>query len=296
VNAEVYAIALKTALTEIKNVCPSIKNPLFLMNNGSIIVGEEQTIDPNLEKAVNSLQGLTEKTACIGGLDDLSIDGENGRIYVSRINDMYFITALSRKTDLSNLRTVTGVILPTIIKVLDSISPEAASSPALLEPAPRFPLTPLESMASEPMAEEENVENTEETIAKIEETETTITQEVLEAKKEEEVEPEAPKQITDLPSQQFIVDKFGGFMVRSDTVQIDSDVLQRWSSILNEKEISEVDLETFDGKTARCETKTISDRKLEGRGLIRVPEKLCNTLGLKSGELVRAKPVAQESE
>jgi predicted regulator of Ras-like GTPase activity (Roadblock/LC7/MglB family) len=292
VNAELYAIALKTALTEIKNVCPEISNSLFLMNNGSIIAGEEQTIDPNLEKAVSSLQDLTEKTACIGGLDDLSIDGENGKIYVSRINDMYFITALSRKTDLSNLRTITGVILPTIIKVLDSISPEATSPPTLLEPAPRFPSTPLKSMPSEPIAEEENVEETEETVEKIEEPETPEPQE-LEAKTEEEVESETTKQVISLPSQQFIVDKFGGFMVRSDTVQIDSDVLQRWSSMLDEKEISEIDLETFSGKTARCKTKATSDQKFEGRGLIRIPEKLCVTLELKRGELVRVKPVAE---
>jgi hypothetical protein len=194
---------------------------------------------------------------------------------------------------LSHLRTITGVILPTIIKVLDSISPEAASPPTLPKPAPRFPPTPLKSMPAEPMAEEENVEETEE---KIEEPETPETQEVLEAKIEEEVEPEAPKQIISLPSQQFIVDKFGGFMVRSDTVQIDSDVLQRWGSMLDEKEISEVDLETFSGKTARCKTKAISDQKLEGRGLIRIPEKLCDTLELKRGELIRVKPVAPESE
>jgi hypothetical protein len=293
VNAEVYAIALKTALTEIKNVCPDISNSLFLMNNGSLITGDEQTIDPNLERAVSSLQDLTEKTACIGGLDDLSIDGENGKIYVSRINDMYFITAVSRKTDLSSLRTITGIILPTIIKVLDSISPEAAPPPTLLNPAPRFPPTPFRSMSSEPIAEEENVE---ETVEKIEAPETPETQEVLDAKTEEAVEPETGKQIISLPSQQFIVDKFGGFMVRSDTVQIDSDVLQRWGSMLGEKEISEVDLETFSGKTARCKTKAISDQKLEGRGLIRIPEKLCGTLQLKRGELVRVKPVAQESD
>jgi predicted regulator of Ras-like GTPase activity (Roadblock/LC7/MglB family) len=301
-NEEVYAVALKSALTEIKNICPDISKSLILMNNGTIITVKEQSIDPNLERAVSSLQDLTEKTASIGGLDDLLIDGENGKVYVSRVNSMYFITALPKKTDLTHLRTITGVILPTIIKVLDSISLEAAPPPTPIKPAPRFQLAPLKSMPSmppEPIAEEENVEKTEEAVEKIEEPLTPEAQKIPEEKTEEEVKPEAPKQIINLPSQQLIVDRFdrfGGFMMRSDTVQVDSDVLQRWNSMLDEKEISEVDVETFGGKTARCKVKVINDQKLEGRGFIRIPEKLCDKLELKRGELVRVKPTMPESE
>src|SRR3990170_3279639 len=275
-NEEVYAVALKSALTEIKNICPDISKSFILMNNGTLITVEEQSIDPNLKRAVSSLQDLTEAAASIGGLDDLLIDGENGKVYVSRVNDMYFATALPKKTDLTHLRTITGVILPTIIKVLDSISFEAAPPPTPLKPSPRFQPASLKSMPSEPIAEEENVEETEEAVEEIEEPLTPDTQEIPEVKTEEEVEPEAPKQIINVPSQQLIVDRFGGFMVKSDIVQADSDVLQRWSSMLDVKEISEVDVETFSGKTARCKVKVISDQKLEGRGFIRIPEKLCD--------------------
>jgi len=298
-NEEVYAVALKSALTEIKNICPDISKSFILMNNGTLITAEEQSIDPILKRAVSSLQDLTEAAASIGGLDDLLIDGENGKVYVSRVNDMYFATALPKKTDLTHLRTITGVILPTIIKVLDSISFEAAPPPTPLKPSPRFQPASLKSMPSmppEPIAEEENVEETEEAVEEIEEPLTPDTQEIPEVKTEEEVEPEAPKQIINLPSQQLIVDRFGGFMVKSDIVQADSDVLQRWSSMLDVKEISEVDVETFSGKTARCKVKEISDQKLEGRGFIRIPEKLCDKLELKRGELVRVKPAILESE
>ena len=298
-NEEVYAVALKSALTEIKNICPDISKSFILMNNGTLITVEEQSIDPNLKRAVSSLQDLTEAAASIGGLDDLLIDGENGKVYVSRVNSMYFITALPKKTDLTHLRTITGVILPTIIKVLDSISFEAAPPPTPLKPSPRFQPASLKSMPSmppEPIAEEENVEETEEAVEEIEEPLTPDAQEIPEVKTEEEVEPEAPKQIINLPSQQLIVDRFGGFMVKSDIVQVDSDVLQRWSSMLDVEEISEVDVETFGGKTARCKVKVISDQKLEGRGFIRIPEKLCDKLELKRGELVRVKPAMPESE
>ncbi len=42
---------------------------------------------------------------------------------------------------------------------------------------------------------------------------------------------------------------------------------------------------------AECKVKTISDSKLEGRGLIRIPDKTCDMLEVKKGELVRVKPI-----
>ncbi|NIO37111.1 hypothetical protein GTO27_05345, partial [Candidatus Bathyarchaeota archaeon] len=56
--------------------------------------------------------------------------------------------------------------------------------------------------------------------------------------------------------------------MRADTVQLDADVLERWSSLSDDgKEIKEVEIETFGGRMAECKVKTISDSKLEGRGL-----------------------------
>jgi len=287
-NEETYTLAFKNALTEIKNVCPEINRSFILMSNGALIAGDEQAVDPSVERAVRSLQDLAEKTVSVGGLDGLLIDAENGKIYVSRINSMYLITALSKQTDLTYLRTVSGVILPTILKVLDSISLEVVS-PTPLRSVPRFPSTPFESEPPTPLMEEKAVE---ETAEEIEAPVSSEARDVLAS----ETESESPKRSTDLPSQQLIVDKFGGLMVRSDTVQIDLGILQRWGSSLNLKEIREVDVETFSGKTVRCKAKVISDQKLEGRGLIRIPEKTCETLEVKRGELVKVKPVVPESE
>jgi len=162
-----------------------------------------------------------------------------------------------------------------------------------LSPAPSFQPAPsksMPSMHSEPVVEEKNVK---ETVEKIEKPVNPQAYEALEKlTAEEDGEPEAPKQqITNLPSQQFVVDKFGGFLVRSDTVQIDSDVLQRWSSMIDGKEISEADVETSSGRIARCRIKVISDKKLLGTGVIRIPEELCEKLELNSGERIRVKPV-----
>lgn len=296
-NEEVYTAALKNALVEIKNVCPDISKAFILMDNGTIVAGDEQAIDPSVERAASSLQSLAEKAASVGGLNDLLIDGDKGKVYVSQVNGMYSVMALSKRADLPFLRTVTGIILPTILKVLNGIDSETAL-PAHLKPAPRLPYTQFRPAPSEPLVEEEAVE---ETVKEAEEAEEVKAPEPLEATEAEteaeaeaEAEVESPKPPIDLPSQQLIVDKFGGLMVRADTIQIDFEVLERWSSLLDVKEIREVDIETFSGKTTRCKAKVISDQKFEGRGLIRIPEKTCEALELKRGELIRVKPVVPE--
>jgi len=283
-------------LGEIQNVCPDINKAFILMDNGTIVARDDQALDPSVERAVNSLQSLAEKATSVGGLDDLLIDGDKGKVYVSQVNGMYSVMALSKQADLPFLRTVNGIILPTILRVLNCISPETTLS-IPLQSAPIVPRTQFRPAPSEPQLVEEAVEETLEEPEKAEEIEAPEPLEALEAETEVEAEVEpAHEPITDLPSQQLIVDKFGGLMVRADTVQLDSEILERWSSLLDVKEIREVDIETFSGKTTRCKAKVISDQKFEGRGLIRIPEKTCDALELKRGELVRVKPVVPESE
>ena len=295
-SEEMYANALKTALLEIRNVCPDINHAFILTDNGAIVAGDEQPIDSSIEKAVGSLQDLTEKAASIGGISDFVIDGEKGKVYVSQVNGMYSVMSLSKRADLPFLRTITNIILPTVLKVLHSIDSEASlSTPP--KSTPIVPHTELKLAPSGPQLKEEMVEESIEEPTVEEDNEKPeplkIEAETDEAQEAEESET-AASEVTELPSQQLIVDKFGGLMVRSDSVQVDFEILDRWASTLNVKEIRELDVETFRGKTTRCKAKVISDEKLQGRGIIRIPEKTCDALELKRGELVRVKPVIPE--
>jgi predicted regulator of Ras-like GTPase activity (Roadblock/LC7/MglB family) len=295
-SEEMYANALKTALLEIRNVCPDINHAFILTDNGAIVAGDEQPIDSSIEKAVGSLQDLTEKAASIGGISDFVIDDEKGKVYVSQVNGMYSVMSLSKRADLPFLRTITNIILPTVLKVLHSIDSEASLSTPL-KSTPIVPHAELKLAPSAPKLKEEIIEESIEEPTVEEDNEKPeslkIEAETDEAQEAEEAET-AASEVTELPSQQFIVDKFGGLMVRSDSVQVDFEILDRWASMLNVKEIRELDVETFKGKTTRCKAKVISDEKLQGRGIIRIPEKTCDALELKRGELVRVKPVIQE--
>jgi len=299
-NEEIYAVALKNALIEIKNVCPDINKAFIVMDNGTIVTADEQPVDPGVEKAANSLQSLAEKAISVGSLENLLIDSDKGKVYVSQVNGMYSVMELSKRADLTFLRSVTGIILPTILKVLNGLGSET-TLPTPLKATPIVPRTPFRPAPFEPQEEEaleEKVEEPEKAgvieAPKPFEVPKAEAEAEAEAESEIESEVESTQLRTDLPSQQLIVDKFGGWMVRPDTVQLDFETLERWRSLLDVDEIHEVDIETFNGKTIRCKAKVITDQKLEGRGLIRIPEKACDTLELKRGELVRVKPVISE--
>lgn len=224
-SKDVYADALSNSLTEIKNICPDVSCSFIFTKDGMVVAGDAQAVGTMMEKLARAFESVAENAALIGELDTLLIDAENGKAYISCANDMYLAMITSKNADITYLRSVTRVIIPTILKLLKSIIP-----------------TPLKFVSS----------------------------------------------------QQLVVENITGFreMFTGDTVQIDHEVLKQWSELFDGKEVSEVEVEAVSGKLAQYKVKAINDSKLEGRGLIRMPEKTCQTLEVKKGELVRVKPIA----
>jgi len=295
-----YNVALRNALSGIKNAVPDLNWSFIVTKDGTVISSDEGSVDPGMTKAANSFQSLAEKAGAIGGLDNMLINGEKGNVYVSCVSDMYLVAGLARSADLVFFRTITSAVFPTVLKVLDSIEGSLASAPTPFKSTPAIPFSRFEkpeseSLLTKPAAsefkfdEEPKVEEEEEPA----ETQEPVEPAVSELKAPEEME--LPKQQpVELPSQQLIVDRFSGLMVKADTVQLDAEILKRWSDELDVEGISEVDVETFSGRTVRCKAKVINDAKLEGRGLIRIPEKTCQSLDVRRGELVRVKPVLEQ--
>jgi len=58
-----------------------------------------------------------------------------------------------------------------------------------------------------------------------------------------------------------------------------------------QESIDYVKIETFGGNSTLCKVKEIKDDKLKGKNMIRIPEKVCNTLEIKKGDLVKVKPL-----
>ena len=88
------------------------------------------------------------------------------------------------------------------------------------------------------------------------------------------------------PSKKLVVETLSGFFA-GDSVQIDAETLMELNA---EEIIDKVQVETLNGKAALFTVKRISDVRRRGKNLIRIPEKLCRTLRVKKGDLVKVKP------
>jgi len=274
---EVYTFALKNALNEIRNVCPGITNTFMFREDGEIIVGDENTSQKTMVHVVNAFDGIFEKADAIGGVECITIEGSNGKVNVSWLNDLYFVTVTSRKADMNYVNTVTRVLIPTVLRLLEKICPTPLKSNSPLTETKHQLKIPMDEEFEKPELMEEPVEET-----------------VMEEPKETvEAETKHEPLLSEPPVNQLIVENLGGLLVPSDTVRIDSEILSQWEELYEGRKIEEVEIGTFDGKTMRCKVKTIKDSKFEGKGMIQVPEKVQLALEIKKGELVRAKPIIE---
>jgi hypothetical protein len=234
-NRDPYAIALNNALSEIKKAYPDTKNSFLFTKTGSIISGDQETDETTMNDIIESIQTMKEKAKIIGDLKTIQINGKNGKLTVSTINDMYLILATSKNADKMHIHSITHVILPTILKTLETFTPTHLQTPT-------------------------------------------------------------PKQL--------VVDTLTGFFV-GDSVQIDAETLLEWtknndhnadvnSSPTREniqEIIDHVRIETFGGNSTLCKVKKINNQNLKGKNMIRIPEKICNTLKIKRGDIVKVKPL-----
>jgi predicted regulator of Ras-like GTPase activity (Roadblock/LC7/MglB family) len=122
-SKETYAFALKNALTEIRNVCPDVKTSFLFDKEANVVAGDAETPETRVEKVVKSLEGVLEKADTIGGLNSLVIKGSKGNAHISCVDDMYLTMIASKNADMKYLETVARVLIPTVIKLLDSLGP-----------------------------------------------------------------------------------------------------------------------------------------------------------------------------
>ena len=264
---EVYSFALRNTLNEIQNICPDIKNSFMFKEDGEIVAEDENTPKKVAVHVIDSFDGILEKADAIGGIEGVTLDSSKGRVTISCMNDIYLVTVTSRKADMNYVNTVTHVLIPTILRLLDKINPTSLKNKIpSLEVEIETPATEETEEEIETPVEKSSIETPEETL----ETET--------------LHPEPPVN-------QLIIENLGGLLVPSDTVRIDNETLSQWKEFSDSTRIEQVEVETFDGKITRCKVKPIKDSKYEGKGIIRMPEKIQLNLEVRKGELVRVKPL-----
>jgi len=272
-NDEVYAFALKNTLNEIQNICPDVKNSFMFNEDGEIIAANENTPEKTLVQVVNAFDGIMEKADALGGVEGIIFEGSKGRVSISSVSSFYLVTVTTKDADRNLVDTVTRVLVPTVLRLLEKITS-----------------APLKNIQPKPKIEHE-IEKTEEIEEPFGEPLEKHRIQEPEEPSEPEVRPEAVA--PEPPVNQFIVENIGGLLVPADTVRIDNDILAQWEELYKGKKIEEVEIETFGRKSVTCRVKQIKDSKYEGKGIVQMPEKIQTTLEIRKGELVKVKPVVQ---
>jgi len=268
-ESDVYSFVLKNTLTEIANACPDIQDIFLFKEDGHIISRDEATQEEAAMHAVDALDEVLEKAKALGGTQNISLEGAKGTLNVSLVNDFYLVTVVPEKADLKYVNIFTSVLLPTVLNLLDKIAPALnQNSPSEIvneEPTTRPVIKPDEEQAEETAENQTN----------------------------QDAAQNSPEILPEPQVNQFIVENVGGLFASSDTVRVDCDTLSQWTELYEDKKIEEAMIETFGGKSVRCKLKPLKNSKLEGKGVIQIPEKIQQMLNVGKGELVRVKPVIE---
>jgi predicted regulator of Ras-like GTPase activity (Roadblock/LC7/MglB family) len=278
---EIYTTALYNVLDEMRKVCPDVQHAFVYNEGGEIIAGDSETPQKVMARVMDFFDDIFERAEAIGGVETVTLNGSMGTVKLYNFSGHYFIMVYSAKADVGYIDTIFRVLIPTVLKVLEKLSP-----------------TPLKNTIPPPQPEQPPVEDSTPTGIP---TEIPVEELKLELGEEEAkpptVQEHKPFKETltplEVPAVQLIVENIGGLLVPSDTVRVDSETLANWENAFEGKKIEYVEIETFDGKTARYKVKPTKDRKYAGKGIVQIPEKAQLALEIKKGELVKVKPIIE---
>jgi len=286
-DTEIYSFALKNTLNEIQNICPDIKNSFIYKEDGEIIAANEGTNEQTIVQVIDLFDNILDKAETIGDVESAAFSFSKGRINVSHFNDLYFVTVASNSLDQNYINTISNVLVPTVLKLIEKITTSPIGN--IQTNNERVAEQVVDEIEPEPEPEPEEVaETVEEPEEPSEQVEQFPTKKLRETIKAEEEDSDISSEIT---ANQFIVENIGGLLVPSDTVRVDNETLLQWEKTYDDSPIQQVEIQTFGGRTTQCKVKPLKDSKYAGKGIVQMPEKIQSTLEIKKGELVRVKPI-----
>jgi len=262
---EASSTPLQTIIGEFKNISPELTSAFIFKKDGEILASTEAITEEQAKRLGAAYNDIVDQAEVIGGLEALTIQGVGGQLNVTFMNNCYVVTVSSLAADEKMVKALTCVIVPTVMKLLDQISPalpnnqlfdsekseikqveETVQPPE--EPAPMEPVSDVPAVTSEPIF---------------------------------------PKP----PVNQFMVEKLEGLLVASDTVRVDKDVVAKWGDLYGDKEITQVNVETLEGKAVICKFRPMKEADGNAKGIIKIPDKILQILRTGEGKLVIVKPV-----
>jgi predicted regulator of Ras-like GTPase activity (Roadblock/LC7/MglB family) len=248
-----------------------VSHTFIFTDDGKLIAQDEDTDEETAIRAAEAFNTISKGADTIGGLESVTFYGTSDRVNIFRMNDFYLAMVTSKEDNEKQSSTALArILVPTVIRLTEKIA-NASQEESLRTEKPEF--------------SDQTLLDTEEPEADLQ-AEEAVAVEAEPLEEENEPDPLLP----DPPVTQFMVENLGGLLVASDTVRIDSEVIQQWKDLYEDRAISEVHVETLNGQTTRCKFKPIKNSKQEGKGIIQMPQKIQRTLQTSNGELVMVKP------
>jgi hypothetical protein len=262
--------ALQIIVDEFKNLSPEITFSFIFKKNGEIAACTQPTAQEQSNKLIEAFNNLSHHAQDIGGIQTLSIQGADSQLTITSMNNQYLAMGSTRAADDKIVKSLMNVIVPTVLKLADQAVPEHAVNILPEDNKPEEEPPTEISLQDEPAA---NNDSSPLVLAPI------------------NSEPPLPQP----PASQFMVEKIGGLLVSSDTVRIDAEVIASWSDLYGDKQITDVYIQTLEGKSLSCKFKPLKESNQSAKGIIQIPEKILQTLQTSKGKLVIVKPVITQS-
>lgn len=260
---QAHTNALQTIIGEFKNISPEITNVFMFKPNGEIVASDGVTVEEQCKNLISVFNGISFKAETIGNIENVTIRGTDRHLSITCMNNRYLATVFSREANEKTVKSLTHVFVPTVVGLVDEISESGLpkiSKPEIKQVEEILPIP--ESPPAEPIA-------------------------IPEEPPMFSSDPPLPVP----PVTQFMVEKIGGLLVSADTVRVNSDVIAKWDNLYGDKQITEVHIETLEGKSTTCKFKSVKEASNNARGIIQIPEKILQILQTSKGKLVIVKPV-----
>ena len=218
----VYSLALKTTINEIRNISPEI-SCAFVFKPDEIIAYDDNSNPETVQSTLQVFNEMTNSLDSVGGLDNMVIQGSNGRVsFMQCVNGFYLATVSSNMINEKTLYMLNRVLVPAVIKIVSEITPQGDAQ--------------IDLETIQPEVEESTQEQPVES----------VNSESVEMQEQESLE----LVLTKPPVHQFMAEKSTGIF-QSDTVRVDGDVVAGWNKLFEGKMIDHVIIETLKFKIIR---------------------------------------------
>jgi len=296
---EIRSNSLQTIIGEFKNISPEITNAFIFEANGEIVASDGVTIDDQSKNLVAAFNCISSKAEIMGKVKTVTMQGEDRQLSITSINNRYLATVFSNDADEKIIKSLTYVLVPAVLGLVSELSESELSKTFEPEnkPIEEAFLNPQKSLKPQP-AESISEEPTPFSYARSKPAGEAFLkpQKLLEPLPAKSISEETftfstGPSIPEPPLTQLMIEKIVGLFVSQDTVRVNSDTIAKWNNLYDNKKITEVNLETLEGKTLTCKFKPVKEAKGNSRGVVQMPEKILQILQTSKGKLVMVKPV-----